>query len=43
MGTMGPMEILVIAAICGVCLLPIVIGGIVVVIIALTRSKPGPY
>jgi hypothetical protein len=38
MDSVGPMEILVVAAICGACLLPIAIGGIAVVIAVLARQ-----
>ena len=36
-GNLGLVEILVILGICGLCLLPIVMGGIAVVVVLISR------
>jgi hypothetical protein len=36
-GNLGPMELLVILGICGMCLLPILVGGVAVVIVLISR------
>jgi hypothetical protein len=36
-GNLGPTELLVILGICGMCLLPILVGGVAVVIVLISR------
>jgi hypothetical protein len=36
-GNLGPTEILVILGICGMCLLPVLVGGIAVVVVLISR------
>jgi len=38
-GNLGLTEILVILGICGLCLLPVVVGGIAAVIVLISRKK----
>lgn len=42
MSNIGIMELLVIAGVCGLCLLPVVIGAVAVVVVLVTRNKPNP-
>jgi hypothetical protein len=39
-GSVGLMEILTVLGVCGLCLLPIAIGGVAAVVILVTRKKP---
>jgi hypothetical protein len=37
LGNFGPTELLVILGICGMCLLPILVGGVALVIVLISR------
>jgi hypothetical protein len=43
MRSLGILDILIVVGILLGCLLPIMIGGITVVVVVLNRKKPGPY